>query len=83
MLKLCYAEYSDYTPINSTMTFFNAMSSLCFQVNIINDKMVEEDIEIFNLSLKAIEPEVTTILTPMTTISIHERNNDGINFIQL
>eukprot|EP00731_Ephydatia_muelleri_P037226 Em0422g2a len=71
----------DYVPLNSTITFIYGMSSgstICTYATIIDDDVVEEDVENFNLSIIATEPPVTTISLSLSTISIQERNNDAV-----
>ncbi|KAL5516904.1 hypothetical protein EMCRGX_G002348 [Ephydatia muelleri] len=73
--------YSDYTPLNSTITFTHGMTSgsfICTDTTIIDDDVVEEDVKNFNLILIATEPSVTTISLSLSTISIQERNNDVV-----
>ncbi|KAL5516874.1 hypothetical protein EMCRGX_G002306 [Ephydatia muelleri] len=73
--------YLDYVPLNSTITFIYGMSSgstICTYATIIDDDVVEEDVENFNLSIIATEPPVTTISLSLSTISIQERNNDAV-----
>ena len=74
-----FAAYVDYIPINSTIIFTNGKktgSSVCINVTIIDDDVVEHDFETFTLSLTAIEPAVTTISVPTSIVSILEKNND-------
>eukprot|EP00731_Ephydatia_muelleri_P002076 Em0001g2076a len=73
--------YLDYNPVNSTIVFTDGMVtgiSVCISVDIIDDNVVEQDVENFNLILVAIEPAVTNISLPIKIISIEERNNDVV-----
>ena len=49
---------------------------MCINVTIIDDGLVEQDFETFNLTLTAIEPAVTKISLPTSIVSILENNND-------
>lgn len=76
-----FAAYFDYNPVNSILVFTGGMmtgSSVCTNVNIIDDNVVEMEIEYFIMSLTAIEPAITNISLAATIISIEERNNDGM-----
>ena len=50
---------------------------VCASLNIINDNVVENEEELFMVTLSADDPPVTTLTATSATIDIRENDNDG------
>ena len=74
------AAPGDYSTLNTQLVFTNGQMTgdvLCASLDIINDNVVENNEELFTVTLSADDPPVTTLTATSATIDIRENDNDG------
>ena len=74
------AAPGDYSALNTQLVFTNGQMTgdvLCVSLDIINDNVIENNEEFFNITLSADDPPVTILTATSATIDIRENDNDG------
>ena len=74
------AAPGDYSILNTQLVFTNGQMTgdvVCASVDIIDDNVVENNEELFTVTLSADDPPVTTLTATSAAIDIRENDNDG------
>ena len=77
MIIKCLIAQKDYSMESEVLVFTSGQKVACESIQIVDDNIVEISEEMFSLAIVPNNPNITTITTALSNVTILENDNDG------